>query len=236
MNLLALIHGSNARAGVFGEAVAGRGHRLEEWSMAWGTPPVRPIDDYAGVIVFGGSMHADQDEHHPWLREETLLLQRLLDQHVPVLGVCLGSQLLARAAQAPVFAIDEPEIGWHTVELDPRAADDPLLSCLPERFEAFQWHYYTYRVPAAGVELARSESCTQAFRLGSDAWGIQFHPEVTLEQVEAWLDDPEDRAPDPEALRAETREKIAAWNELGRRLCDAFVDVAERAAAPARLS
>src|ERR671934_225897 len=81
-------------------------------SCARRKPPVRPLDDYAAVLVFGGSMHADQDEHHPWLREETLLLQRLLDQHVPVLGVCLGAQLLARAAHAPVFPAAEPEIGW----------------------------------------------------------------------------------------------------------------------------
>jgi GMP synthase (glutamine-hydrolysing) len=233
VNLLALIHGSNARAATFGDVVEARGHGLEEWSLAWERPPVRPLDDYGGVIVFGGSMHADQDERHPWLREETLLIQRLLDQHVPVLGVCLGAQLLARAAHAPVIPASEPEIGWYDVEMTPEAARDPLLSRLPERFEAFQWHYYTYRLPAAAVELARSAVCGQAFRLGESVWGVQFHPEVTLAQVESWIDDPDDRCTDPEGLRAETRSKIAAWNAIGRDLCDAFVDVAERVAAPA---
>ena len=70
INVLAVIHGTNARGGVFGEVVEEAGHRYEEWSLAWGTPPPRPLDDYGAVIVFGGSMHADQDEHHPWLREE----------------------------------------------------------------------------------------------------------------------------------------------------------------------
>jgi GMP synthase (glutamine-hydrolysing) len=231
MNLLSLIHGTQVRAGVFGDVVAERGHRLEEWSLAWERPPVRPLDDYSGVLVFGGSMHADQDDRHPWLREETLLLQRLLDQHVPVLGVCLGAQLLARAAHAPVYPAHAPEIGWYPVEVADDARDDALLSRLPQRFDAFQWHYYTYGVPAGAVELARSELCTQAFRLGECAWGVQFHPEVTFAQVESWIDDPDDRPPHAEELREETRARIGEWNVLGRDLCDAFVDVVERVTA-----
>ena len=78
MYILAVIHGAKVRSGVFGEVAAARGHKLEEWSLAWGTPPPRPIDDYGAVLIFGGAMHADQDDHHPWLREEDLFLQRLL--------------------------------------------------------------------------------------------------------------------------------------------------------------
>jgi GMP synthase (glutamine-hydrolysing) len=232
MNLLAVIHGANVRAGVFGPVVEVRGHRMEEWSLAWDTPLPRPLDAYGGVLVFGGAMHADQDSHHPWLREENLFLQRLLDLHMPVLGVCLGAQLIAKAAHAPVRPADSPEIGWHPVELTEDAADDPLLGGLPQRFDSFQWHHYTYDVPAGAVELARSETCTQAFRLGDSAWGVQFHPEVTFEQIESWTEEPEEVPIDAEALLAETRARIHAWNELGRDLCNAFVDVAERVATP----
>jgi GMP synthase-like glutamine amidotransferase len=177
-------------------------------------------------------MHADQDGHHPWLREENLFLQRLLDTGMPVLGICLGAQLLAKAAHADVGPVDEPEIGWYTVELTEAAADDPLLGRLPARFAAFQWHYYGHGLPAGAVELARSSVCTQAFRLGDSAWGVQFHPEVTLEQVEGWLEEDEPIPLDRERLLADTRERIDAWNELGRTLCSAFVDVAERVATP----
>jgi GMP synthase (glutamine-hydrolysing) len=232
VNLLAVIHGGNVRAGVFGPVVEERGHRLEEWSLAWDTPLPRPLDAYDGVLVFGGAMHADQDSHHPWLREENLFLQRLLDLHTPVLGICLGAQLVAKAAHAPVRPAESSEIGWYPVELTEDAADDPLLGGLPPRFDSFQWHHYTYGVPAGAVELARSESCTQAFRLGDSAWGVQFHPEVTLEQVESWADEPEEVPIDTEALLAQTRDRIGAWNELGRGLCNAFVDVAERVATP----
>ena len=233
MDVLAVIHGEKVRSGVFGDVVEARGHRLEEWSLAWGTSPPRPLDAYSAVLVFGGAMHADQDGHHPWLREENLVLQRLLDTGMPVLGICLGAQLLAKAAHAHVGPVDAPEIGWYTVELTEAAADDPLLGRLPPRFEAFQWHYYEHGLPAGAVELARSPVCTQAFRLGDSAWGVQFHPEVTLAQVEGWLEDDEPTPLDRERLLADTRERIEAWNELGRTLCDAFVDVAERVATPA---
>jgi GMP synthase-like glutamine amidotransferase len=96
------------------------------------------------------------------------------------------------------------------------------VAALPQRFDAFQWHHYTHDLPEGAVELARSPVCTQAFRLGR-AWGVQFHPEVRGDQVESWLaEDPDDVA-DPAALRAATRERIEDWNELGRRLCSAFL-------------
>ena len=228
MDVLSLIHGGNARAGVFAEAVEARGHRLDEWSLSWGKPLPRPLDSYGAVLIFGGAMHADQDDRHPWLREENFFLERLLDLHTPLLGICLGAQLIAKAAHAAVFPASEPEIGWYPVELTEEAADDPLLGRLPERFDAFQWHYYAHALPSGAVELARNHICTQAFRLGDSAWGVQFHPEVTLKQVEGWLREDEPFEFDRPALQAQTLERIDAWNELGRTLCDAFIDIAER--------
>ena len=233
MHVLAIVHGPKARSGVFGDVVSARGHGLEEWSLAWGSPPPRPVDAYGAVLIFGGSMHADQDDRHPWLREETFFIQRLLDLHVPLLGVCLGAQLLARAAHAPVHPAPEPEIGWVPVELTPAAPADPVFGRLPERFEAFQWHYYTYGVPAGAEELGRSQVCTQAFRLGESAWGIQFHAEVTREQIDSWCEDSPGDPADIARVLAETDERIEAWNEFGRTLCGAFLEVAERVAARA---
>jgi GMP synthase (glutamine-hydrolysing) len=234
VNVLGVIHGEEVRAGVFGDVVEARGHRLEEWSLAWEKPLARPLDEYGAVLVFGGAMHADQDDRHPWLREENLLLQRLLNLGTPVLGVCLGIQLLAKAAHAPVGPAGEPEIGWFPVELTDAAADDPVLGGLPSRFEAFEWHYYTYGVPGGAVELARSEICSQAFRLGRTAWGIQFHAEVTERQVHGWIASSEDEIRGrADELKAETRARMDEWNELGRGICAAFLAVAERTAARA---
>ena len=232
MHVLAVIHGATVRSGIFGEVAAERGHEVEEWSLAWGTPPPRPVDDYGAVFVFGGAMHADQEADHPWLRDEDEIIRRLLDRRVPLLGVCLGGQLLAKAVGARVGPATEPEIGWHGVELLDR--DDPVLGALPARFQAFQWHFYAFDVPAGGRELARSAACPQAFRLGESAWGVQFHPEVTGEIVASWIaESPEEVPGTPEALLAETDRRIAGWVSLGRSLCGGFVDAAERVGAAA---
>lgn len=228
MHVLAVIHGEKVRAGVFADVVEERGHRLEEWSLAWGTPLPRPLDAYGAVMVFGGAMHADQDDRHPWLREENLFLRRLLDLHLPVLGVCLGAQLLAKAAHAEVRPATRPEIGWYPVRLTDEAADDPLFAQLPESFDAFQWHYYTYDLPAGAVELARSEVCTQGFRLGERAWGIQFHAEVNRHVVADWLEETGVEDVDVTELELETEKRMDAWNALGRDLAAGFLETAER--------
>jgi GMP synthase-like glutamine amidotransferase len=235
VKVLSVVHGSDARAELFAAVVEDGGHAHDEWSLAWRTPPPRPVDEYDAVLVFGGAMHPDEDGSHPWLLDENFFLQRLLDLHVPTFGVCLGAQLLAKAAHAPVRRAAEPEIGWYEVELTEAAREDPVFGGLPERFEAFQWHHYTYGVPAGGVELARSELCTQAFRLGDCVWGVQFHPEVTEAQIGSWLStDGFNEGVDVERVAAETRERIGAWNELGSRLCGAFLETAEQLAAVAR--
>ena len=233
MNVLSVVHGQEARTELFAPVVAEAGHRLDEWSFSWNTAPPRPLESYDAVLVLGGAMHADQDAWHPWLRDEARWLQGLPERRVPTLGICLGVQLLARAAGSWVGPLEEPEIGWYEVELTEAGAADPVLGSLPRRFEAFQWHHYTYGLPVDAVELARSPACTQGFRLGEACWGIQFHPEVTEPQLEGWFADVADPPPAPDALRAETRGKIGAWNELGRTLCHAFLGAAERATAHA---
>jgi GMP synthase (glutamine-hydrolysing) len=222
MRVLAVTHGPSVGPGVFADAVADAGHELVEWPVQLGGTAPEGAD---AVIVLGGAMHPDEDERHGWLTAELRWLEGLLDRGTPLLGICLGSQLVARAAGAEVFRSSESEVGWFPVERTAAAADDPVAGALPERFDAFEWHHYTHSLPAGAVELARSRVCTQVFRLG-DAWGVQFHPEVRAEQVEEWLaEDPEDVS-DPDAFLASTRSRIAEWNELGRGLCRAFLAAA----------
>ena len=233
MDVLSVVHGQEARTELFAPVAVEAGHRLDEWSFAWNTAPPRPLESYDAVFVFGGAMHADQDAWHPWLRDEARWLQGLPERRVPTLGICLGVQLLARAAGSWVGPLPEPEIGWLEVELTDAGVSDPVLGSLPRSFEAFQWHHYTYGLPDGAVELARSSACTQGFRLGEACWGVQFHPEVTEPQLEGWFSDPDDPPPDPGALRLETRARIGGWNDLGRRVCRAFLAAAEPLAARA---
>ncbi|HZC74991.1 MAG TPA: type 1 glutamine amidotransferase [Gaiellaceae bacterium] len=225
MNVLSIVHPGDAGSELFGPFVAGLGHRFEERSFAEGTPQ---LDGYDAVLVFGGPMHVDQDEEHPWLRDESAWLDELVEGTTPTLGICLGSQLLAQAAGAKVGPLPEPEIGWSEVEITGEGFADPVLSALPSRFVALEWHHYGHELPQGAVALAHSSAALQGFRLGETCWGVQFHPEVTEPQLERWIAAKSDVPAEPEVLRAETRERIGGWNELGRRLCRSFLAAAER--------
>src|SRR5437667_12154736 len=113
MRVLAIVHQRDAGPGVFGDAIRARSLELDVWIRGESeSPPADPLS-YDAVLTFGGAMHADHEEGHPWLRDEKALLAELLERGVPLLAVCLGAQLLAEAAGAPARRAREPEIGWH---------------------------------------------------------------------------------------------------------------------------
>jgi GMP synthase (glutamine-hydrolysing) len=233
MRALSIVHQPDAGAGIFADEIRERGVELEEWRLSErGQAPPREIAAYDAILSFGGAMHADQEDRHPWLRFEKDFLAAMIDDGMPILAVCLGSQLLAEAAEGSARRAGRPEIGWFEVEVTEEGAADSLLGPLAPRFDAFQWHSYEAIPPPAAVALARSPVCNQAYRLGERAYGIQFHAEVTLADAESWIDDHRSDPDaveiglDPDALRAETRERIAAWNRLGRELCGRFLELA----------
>ena len=238
MRILSVIHGTNARAGVFGEEALAEGHELDEKSFALGDPP-DDAERYDGVLVFGGSMNVHELDGHPWIPDEARYVERALERGVPVFGVCLGSQLLGAVAGAEVSRAPRPEIGWFDVQTTSDAPFDPLLRDLPERFTAYQWHSYQCELPVGATALAENPVCLQAYRLGdAPAWGTQFHAEVTREICESWNarydTDPDAVAQgfDPEVERTRVADEIGRWNELGRRLMRGFLSVAaERAGA-----
>jgi GMP synthase (glutamine-hydrolysing) len=228
MRALAIVHQPDAGPGVFADVIRSRRLELDSWRPPEAGSP-RSLGDYDAVLVFGGAMNADQEDGHPWLGDVKKVLSQLLERSVPVLGVCLGAQLLAEAAGAPARRASRPEIGWHEVVVTRDGSEDPLLGPLAPRFEAFQWHSYEFPLPKGATLLAESPVCAQAYRIGSSTWGIQFHAEVTLEDASAWIDDyrsDEDAVRlglDPVELRRQTRAAIGDWNELGRGLCERFL-------------
>ena len=224
MRVLSVTHGESVPGGVFDEAVHTAGHVLERWQVPDGGSP-DAAGSYDAVMVFGGSMHPDQDDRFHWLANEEEFLADVLAARVPAFGVCLGAQMLARAAGGGVRPASAPEIGWLDVSLAPSGADDPVLGTLPQSATVFQWHHYTFDLPPGGVELARSDVCTQAFRLaGQPAWGIQFHAEVTLPMVTTWTEEDPDELPMPASeLRARSAEVMETSNAQGRALAGAFL-------------
>jgi GMP synthase (glutamine-hydrolysing) len=231
MRVLSIVHQRDAAAELFEDVVRAQGHELDEWSIA---DEPAPSLDHDAVLIFGGAMNVDEEAKHPWLRWENAVIRGLLDDGVPLLGVCLGGQLLAKAAGAHVGPSPEPEHGFVRAWLTDAAGDDPLFGSLPREFDVFEGHGYAFHVPEGAVELARSRVCSQAFRLGDRAWGLQFHPEIRVEQAARWLRDDEDRLPNVDALIAELRTRYAEWAAFGERLCVSFLQSAARTATSAR--
>ena len=225
MRVLAIVHQPDAGPGVFGDAVRAAGSSIDEWAIAASADPPADPFGYDAVLVLGGAVHADQDDRHPWLAAERSLLRELLAADVPLLGLCLGAQMVAAAAGGAPRRAARPEIGWHRVEVTADGGEDPLLAPLVPGFEAFQWHSYECSLPPGAVPLARSEVCLQGFRAGPRAWALQFHPELSAADARHWIEDyraDEDAVAigvDPAVLGPETDAKIGAFNNLGRELC-----------------
>jgi len=172
-------------------------HRILDACGSLAVHTVKPLagqalpdhDEVAGAVVMGGPMNVDDVERHPGLATEREWLAEAVRRELPILGICLGAQLLARALGAEVRPGEGPEVGFAPVEiLDP---DDPILGTLAPSTTVLHWHGDVFDLPHGAQPLARSAQTEhQAFRLGN-AWGVLFHPEADFALVEAWLAVPE---------------------------------------------
>ena len=185
--VLVLQHEACEPLGMIKEALdrAGLTHR---YIRAQNNDPVpAEIGSAAGLIVLGGPMGVHDQAQFPFLREELRLIREAVSQDVPVLGVCLGGQLLAHALGAAVGPNKQQEIGWHPVTMTAEAAADPLWKDLPKAWTGFHWHGDHFEAPPVAVSLASSAlTPCQAFRFSRAAYGFQFHLEVTEIVVRDW--------------------------------------------------
>jgi GMP synthase (glutamine-hydrolysing) len=137
------------------------------------------------LILMGGPMSANDPD--PWVRDELQLIKRAMKQGIPVLGVCLGAQMVAKALGSRVYRNPVREIGWFPIEWQPAAARDALFHGLNGPETVFHWHGETFGLPSGSVWLAASERCqNQAFRYGDNVYGLQFHLEVTPDMIAEW--------------------------------------------------
>jgi GMP synthase-like glutamine amidotransferase len=221
LKVLAVIHSEDAGPELFEEVLAEDGHELVVWDIrSHGSPP----HDVDAVLVLGGDQNVGEELEHPWLHEEYDALRRIVESGTPLLGVCLGAQTLAHAFGGRVRPAREVLAGFYETRLTDAGAADPVLGVLPRTFDAFNANAFTFEVPEGATPLAEGP-LPQAFRVGARAWAVQFHPEIRREHVLRWFED--DSTPrTPEEIAAALDEKLAEWQELGRRLCRAFLAVA----------
>jgi GMP synthase-like glutamine amidotransferase len=145
------------------------------------------VAQISALLVLGGAMGANDDSRYPFLSNLKILIRSCVESGIPYLGVCLGGQLLAAALGAKVVSHRWEELGTLSVKLNGAGKNDPLFRGFPEEFTTFQWHHDSFDIPEDGELLASSAACpNQAFRIGGNAWGLQFHPEVTEPIIRDW--------------------------------------------------
>jgi GMP synthase (glutamine-hydrolysing) len=205
---------------------AGKGFRYIETYA--GAPVPGSLESSAGLIVMGGPMGVYEQDRYPFLRDELRLIEDALKTGVPVLGICLGSQLLAAALGADVRKGHRKEIGWRPVFMEPATAQDALFHSLPSTFEAFHWHGDIFDLPSGAVRIAHSDvtEC-QAFRYAERVYGILFHMEVTLltisGMIETFAAELLEESIDGSQLESESKDKIAPLQHIGSAVFNRFV-------------
>lgn len=195
--ILVVMHDWLAPPGVLGERIFARGAtyatRLPHEGYSSDAPAERrglPDDaaGFDGLIVLGGAMQATDDAKYPHFSALMRLIRECHAARKPVLGVCLGAQLIARAFEARVFAQGWTEYGFAPVTLAEAARTDPLLQGLPPRLRLMQWHEDAFDLPHDAVLLATGEACrNQIFRLGESTYGFQCHLEVNADIARSWV-------------------------------------------------
>jgi GMP synthase (glutamine-hydrolysing) len=178
------------------------GLEIVQWHAEKTPAPVSSLEGFSGLVSLGAFAGVEEEDSVAWMPVERRLIESALELEMPVLGLCFGSQLLASVAGAEVGKSGSPEVGWYSVEMTEEAASDPLMSVLGPQPDVIQYHYDTFNWPAAPGRmnpelestanrevtiLGTANGMNQAFRVGKNAWGTQFHIELNLPTTLGWI-------------------------------------------------
>jgi GMP synthase (glutamine-hydrolysing) len=232
--LLVLQHVAHELLGTLNPLLKRAGFRLRYVNFARHPDAQPSLDGYDGLVVLGGPMSANDTDRLPHLTTEMKLIEEALRRDLPVLGICLGAQLIAKTLGAGVYANEEKEIGWYDVSPTDKAESDPLLAEFQRTEKVFQWHGDTFDIPKSTIHLAFSSLCAnQAFRYGKNVYGLQFHLEVDEPMIYRWLRIADNKKEigtlggkiDPERIHRETPEHIKRLQQLGDCVFNQFMQL-----------
>ncbi len=178
-NILVIRHETCTSLGLLGHIAQMQACQVEYLDLFLGMSLTSPISTYSHIVILGGGVSAYDDDRYSFLRDEFRLVEEAIAHHIPIVGICLGSQILAKVLGANVYRGDAGrEAGWCQVNLTAAASADPVLHKFPAQFQVFQSHQDTFDIPATAVRLAESDQYpNQAFRYGDRVWALQFHLE-----------------------------------------------------------
>lgn len=185
--ILIIKHVSSEGPGLIGGLFYKHHYDIKTIDLEHGDKLPKNINGIDAVISMGGPMNVYEETRYPFLKEEDALLRLAFKARVPVLGICLGAQLMAKALGAKIDKSSEKEIGWDKVPLTCHGIIDPLFEGLDNILEVFQWHEDKFEVPKNTVLLAENEVCAQAFKVNDNSYAFQFHIEVTTNMIKQWL-------------------------------------------------
>ena len=158
-----------------------------------GEPVPKGLEQYSGLIILGGPMNVYEEDQYPYLKEEDILIKKGMEIGIPILGICLGGQLIAKAGNARVREGAKKEIGWYELQITSGGMKDTGFKGFPEKLMVFQWHGDTFDIPAGATQIASSALfANQAYRIKDNIYGLQFHLEVTAEVIRQWISEYQD--------------------------------------------
>ena len=175
--------------GTLGSFFEAKGYKTKIVDLGAGEKLPKLTNDVEAVVVLGGPMNVYEEEKYPFLKEEDKFIKQILKDEIPFLGICLGSQLLAKAAGAKVGKSPKKEIGFSYIQLTGEGLVDPLFQGLVKKIFVYQWHEDMFEIPLKGQLLAMGADCPhQALKFGRCAYGLQFHVEITDVSISEWSD------------------------------------------------
>lgn len=232
--LLVCQHVPHELLGTLNPLLKGAGFRIRYMNFGRHPDAQPSVEGYHGLVVLGGPMSVNATKQYPHLITEMKLIERAINNDLPVLGICLGAQLIAKTLGACVYGNRVKEIGWYDVSPTKSAGSDPLLRQFGSMEKIFQWHGDTFEMPQSAVHLAASPLCAnQAFRYEAKVYGFQFHLEVDAPMIERWLNVPENAKEisslngdiDPEAIRRQTPLHIQRLRHLSTETFGEFINL-----------
>jgi GMP synthase-like glutamine amidotransferase len=233
--ILIITHLDDHESGLAREQIELAGRQVLE-ANALDDSRLPPLDEVSAIVSLGGLMSATEYQREPFLTAEVELMQAALSDHTPVLGICLGAQLLAVGAGGRVSTLDDMYVGWTELSRLPAAADDPLFGDVGPDLPVLKWHEDVIDPPPEAVILATTPTPGAAlFRIGPAAWGSQAHLEVTEPMVlDGWLVDARGVAEveaagyDVDRFRSDSRERLPDQIAAARPVFSAFTELARR--------